>query len=59
MPAVSVKLVVQGLQHVDDHKWCGGAADGCETDDIAEQHGYLVVRFRFYGFSWKPKKYMT
>lgn len=51
MPAVSVKLVVQGLQHVDDHERCGGAADGREADDITEQHGYLVVRFRFYGLS--------
>lgn len=51
MPAVSVKLVVQGLQHVDDHERCGGTADGREAHDIAEQHGYLVVRFGFYGLS--------
>lgn len=51
MPAVSVKFVVQGLQHVDDHERCGSAADGRETDDIAEQHGYLVVRFCFYGLT--------
>jgi hypothetical protein len=51
MSAVSVKLVVQGLQHVDDHERCGGAADGREADDIAEQHGNLVVRFGFDGLS--------
>jgi len=46
MAAVSVELVVQALQHVDHHERRGGAADGREADDVAEQHGHLVVRFR-------------
>lgn len=51
MSTVSVELVVQGLQHVDDHEWRGGAADGREANDVAEQHGHLVMRFRFDGLS--------
>lgn len=51
MSAVSIELVVQGLQHVNNHEWCGCAADGRESDDVTEQHGHLVMRFRFDGLS--------
>lgn len=47
MSAVSIKLIVQTFQHVDDHERCGAAADGREADDIAEQHSHFIVRFRF------------
>lgn len=51
MSTVSVELVVQTLQHIDDHERCGCATDRSETDDIAEQHGHFIVRFRFDGLS--------
>lgn len=53
LSAISVELVVQALQHVDDHERRGGAADGREADNVAEQHGHLVVRFRLDGLAWK------
>jgi len=53
MSAVSIKFVIQALQHVDDHERRGGTADRRETDDVAEQHGHLVVRFGFDCLPWK------
>lgn len=53
MAAVCVEFVVETLQHVDDHERRGGAADGGEPHDVAEQHGHLVVSFRLYGLAWK------
>lgn len=47
MSAVCVELIVQTLQHVDDHERRGGATNRCETDDITEQHCDFVVCFCF------------
>lgn len=51
MSAVSVELIVQAFQHIDDHKRRGGAAYGRESNDITKQHSHLLMRFRFDGFA--------
>lgn len=43
-----VELAVEVLQHLDHHERRGCRTYRSETDDVAEEHGHVVVGLRFY-----------